>query len=234
MPPASGCYQTVNTADAAIRPSVACPSMRKVEMFKNTLMPPRGSLHAKRAALIAADLLPLQNLHHRLLDEAIQYGCGPQSREVAPQLKNLTLLFGGHSPHNLSLEGREATPSRSIPAASRTSREWDLGGSISQYQRRAESSERPSQGTLSVRQVCEKYGVSRWVVHYWIGRGIVPPTRTGIACSNCRDRRRRLYSTGYSALEIHVLLASPLVRAFSHRFRLGLSVDSTFRYGVPH
>src|SRR5450755_4510955 len=35
-----------------------------------------------------------------------------------------------------------ATPSRSIPAASRTSREWDLGGSISQYQRRAESSER--------------------------------------------------------------------------------------------
>src|SRR5580693_9292235 len=32
---------------------------------------------------------------------------GPQSPEVAPQLKNLTLLFGGHSPHNLSLEGRE-------------------------------------------------------------------------------------------------------------------------------
>src|ERR1700750_860147 len=32
---------------------------------------------------------------------------GPQSREVAPQLKNLTLLFGGHSPHNLPLEGRE-------------------------------------------------------------------------------------------------------------------------------
>ena len=35
-----------------------------------------------------------------------------------------------------------ATPSRSIPAASRTSREWDLGGSISQYRRRAGSSER--------------------------------------------------------------------------------------------
>src|SRR6266849_5500998 len=31
------------------------------------------------------------------------------------------------------------------------------------------------------------------------------------------------------ALEIHVLLASPLVQAFSHRFRFGLSVDSTFR-----
>src|SRR4029077_15561488 len=31
------------------------------------------------------------------------------------------------------------------------------------------------------------------------------------------------------ALEIHVLLATPLVRAFSPRSRLGLSVDSTFR-----
>src|SRR6266403_3117297 len=31
------------------------------------------------------------------------------------------------------------------------------------------------------------------------------------------------------ALEIHVLLATPLVRAFSHRSRFGLSVDSTFR-----
>jgi hypothetical protein len=28
-------------------------------------------------------------------------------------------------------------------------------------------------GTLNVRQVREKYGVSVWVVHYWIERGIV-------------------------------------------------------------
>ena len=32
------------------------------------------------------------------------------------------------------------------------------------------------------------------------------------------------------ALEIHVVLATPLVRAFSHRSRLGLSVDSAFRH----
>jgi hypothetical protein len=31
------------------------------------------------------------------------------------------------------------------------------------------------------------------------------------------------------APEIHGLLASPLVRAFGHRSRLGLSVDSAFR-----
>src|SRR4029077_12897118 len=38
------------------------------------------------------------------------------------------------------------------------------------------------------------------------------------------------------APEIHFLLASPLVRAFSHRSRLGLPVDSTFRLrvGIEH
>jgi hypothetical protein len=25
-----------------------------------------------------------------------------------------------------------------------------------------------SPGTLTARQICERYGVSRWVVHYWI------------------------------------------------------------------
>jgi DNA invertase Pin-like site-specific DNA recombinase len=33
---------------------------------------------------------------------------------------------------------------------------------------------RPSEGTMNVRQVCEYYRVSHWVVHYWISRGIVP------------------------------------------------------------
>jgi DNA invertase Pin-like site-specific DNA recombinase len=32
----------------------------------------------------------------------------------------------------------------------------------------------PPDGTLNVRQVRERYGVSLWVVHYWIKRGIVP------------------------------------------------------------
>jgi DNA invertase Pin-like site-specific DNA recombinase len=54
---------------------------------------------------------------------------------------------------------------------------------------------RPSQGTLSVRQVCEKYGVSHWVVHYWIGRGIVPANQRkpnapyAITIDNKLDRR---------------------------------------------
>jgi DNA invertase Pin-like site-specific DNA recombinase len=32
---------------------------------------------------------------------------------------------------------------------------------------------RPPDGTLSVRQVRDRYGVSLWVVHYWISRGLV-------------------------------------------------------------
>jgi DNA invertase Pin-like site-specific DNA recombinase len=32
----------------------------------------------------------------------------------------------------------------------------------------------PPEGTLNIRQVCDRYGVSQWVVHYWIDIGIVP------------------------------------------------------------
>ncbi len=32
-------------------------------------------------------------------------------------------------------------------------------------------------GTLTVRQVCQRYGVSRWVVYYWIDRGLIPAHR---------------------------------------------------------
>jgi hypothetical protein len=32
---------------------------------------------------------------------------------------------------------------------------------------------RPPDHTYNVRQVCDKYGVSLWVVHYWISRGVI-------------------------------------------------------------
>ena len=50
-------------------------------------------------------------------------------------------------------------------------------------------------------------------------------------------QKRSPVPSGYSAAcrpEIHVLLASPFVRAFSHRSRLGLSVAPPFGIGVPH
>ena len=54
---------------------------------------------------------------------------------------------------------------------------------------------RPSEGTLNVGQVCEKYGVSHWVVHYWISRGIVSAKQRksnapyAITIDNESDRR---------------------------------------------
>jgi DNA invertase Pin-like site-specific DNA recombinase len=54
-----------------------------------------------------------------------------------------------------------------------------------------------SPGTLTANQMCEKYGVSRWVVHYWIEHRIVsaaqrkPHTRYAITIDDATDRRLR-------------------------------------------
>jgi len=52
-------------------------------------------------------------------------------------------------------------------------------------------------GTLNVSQVCERFGVSLWVVHYWIERGIVSALQRksnapyAITIDDCVDRRLR-------------------------------------------
>jgi len=52
-------------------------------------------------------------------------------------------------------------------------------------------------GTLTVSQVRERYGISLWVVHYWIKRGIVsavqrkPNTPYAITINNAVDRHLR-------------------------------------------
>jgi hypothetical protein len=52
-------------------------------------------------------------------------------------------------------------------------------------------------GTLTVSQVRERYGVSLWVVHYWIERGVVsaeqrrPNAPYAIAIDDAVDRRLR-------------------------------------------
>jgi DNA invertase Pin-like site-specific DNA recombinase len=54
-----------------------------------------------------------------------------------------------------------------------------------------------SPGTLTANQICERYGVSRWVVHYWIEHGIVsaaqrkPNTPYAITIDDATDRRLR-------------------------------------------
>ena len=54
----------------------------------------------------------------------------------------------------------------------------------------------PPAGTFTVAQVRQRYGVSLWVVHYWIQRPIVPATQrkpnAPYAITVDRDLDRRL------------------------------------------
>src|SRR6266567_3824701 len=59
--------------------------------------------------------------------------------------------------------------------------------------------------------------------------GLFPSSLTGFTRLLGREVQFLLDVLPLVALEIHVLLAAPLVRAFNHRSRLGLSVDSAFR-----
>src|SRR5271169_6700735 len=64
------------------------------------------------------------------------------------------------------------------------------------FKHRIPSPSRPA-GTLTVSQVRERYGVSLWVVHYWIERGVVsaaqrkPNTPYAITIDDAADRRLR-------------------------------------------
>jgi hypothetical protein len=55
----------------------------------------------------------------------------------------------------------------------------------------------PPAGTLTVGQVCQRYGVSHWVVHYWIELGIISAvhrkrnTRYAITIDAGADQRLR-------------------------------------------
>ena len=69
----------------------------------------------------------------------------------------------------------------------------------------------PPDGTLSVRQVCDRYGVSHWVVYYWIEIGLVtatrrkPTTRYAITMTDKIDKRLRQWI----ANSHHLPLQSP-------------------------
>jgi hypothetical protein len=59
--------------------------------------------------------------------------------------------------------------------------------------------------------------------------GLFSSRSTGFTRSRERKVQFKLDMLPLVAVEIHVVLATPLVRAFSYRSRLGLSVNSTFR-----
>ena len=65
----------------------------------------------------------------------------------------------------------------------------------------------PPAGTLTVRQVRQRYGVSLWVVHYWIQRRIVPATQrkrnAPYAITIDRDLDRRLRKWVANSSHLH-------------------------------
>ena len=73
----------------------------------------------------------------------------------------------------------------------------------------------PPVGTLNVRQVRDKYGVSLWVVHYWIERGIVsacqrkPNAPYTVTINNDVDQRLRKWI----ANSAHLRLSAPTLTA---------------------
>jgi len=73
---------------------------------------------------------------------------------------------------------------------------------------------RPPEGTLNVRQVCERYGVSLSVVHYWINREIVsaiqhkPNAPYAITIDKNVDQRLRRWVTNSSHLHSRCLSSS--------------------------
>src|SRR5215472_2586545 len=60
--------------------------------------------------------------------------------------------------------------------------------------------------------------------------GLFPSGLAGFTRGRGREVQFRLDVLPLVVPDMHLLLASPLVRAFDHRSRLGLSVDSAFRH----
>src|ERR1700722_1308160 len=67
------------------------------------------------------------------------------------------------------------------------------------------------------------------LIHHRGRFGLFPSRFAGFTRWRRREVQFGLGILPHVAPEIHVLLAAPLVRAFSHRFRLGLSVVSASR-----
>src|SRR4029077_4895212 len=79
------------------------------------------------------------------------------------------------------------------------------------YRHRISSPSTPSDGTFTVSQVRARYGVSLWVVQYWIKRGIVSATQRksntpyAVRIDDLADRRLRDWVANSS----HLHPASP-------------------------
>src|SRR5450755_2581930 len=172
----------------------------------------------------------LQNLHHRLLNESIQH------RRDAKLSHPFSVRLGDfHPPHRL----------RCISSAQQLFPDgWPmLFQAVADFIDAHAIDSRATLIRLHPPQCFLQIFSLTYFLHQSIRIGwafgvmsrqtrfsLFPPRFAGFTRWRGREVQFKLDILLLVAPEIHVVLAAPLVRAFSHRSRLGLSVDSAFRH----
>ena len=173
--------------------------------------------------------MPLQNLHNRLLDQPIQHG-----RDA--KLSHPTIRLGDfHPPYRL----------RFVDSVQQLFADfWPV---LFQIVAQLTNSHPVGFGTTFIALYLPQCFLQVFSLTYFLHQSIWISWAFGTMGHQWRFSLSPLRSAGFTrqcgrkvqfgldmlllvALEIHVVLATPLVRAFDHRSRLGLSVDSAFRY----
>src|SRR6185312_10005854 len=190
----------------------------------------RRSTRSKPVAVLGERRVPslLQHLHHRLLDEAIQRGGDAKLSHPSIRLRDF------HPPHRFRFVG----PVQQLLPNGRPVLLQIVAELIDRHPVDARATFVALHLPQCFLQVCSftyllqdstRVGWAFGLTHHRERFDVFPPRLPGFTRRRRWEVQSRLDIQPLVAFEIHVLLASPLVRAFSHRFRFGLSVDSTFR-----
>ena len=191
-----------------------------------------GSPRSKTVAVIGERWVPppLQNLHHRLLEKSVERGWDTKFSHP-PSVR----LLDFYAPYRLRFIGaaQQSFPDGE-PVLFQVATELADGHPvdpratfISLY------SPQCFQQIFSLTYFLHQSASVSWVfgfMHRLARFGLFPSVLAGFTRRLRWKVQFLLDVLPLVVPEVHVLLASPLVRAFDPRFRLGLSVGSTFRY----
>src|SRR5260370_6392075 len=192
----------------------------------------RRSSRSKTVAVIGKRRvpLPLQNLHHRLLEKSIERSRDPKLAHPSP-----VRLLDFHAPYRLRFVGsvQQLFPN-GWPVLFQVAAELADGHPVDP--RATFISLYPSQCFQQIFSLTyflhESDGVT-WAFGFLHRRARFGLFLPGLSASTRGLGWKVRFLLDVLPLvvpEVHVLLASPLVRVFHHRSRLGLSVGSPFRY----
>lgn len=170
------------------------PNARPVTVPRAATDPPvirtrRPADHRSRARRwhdAVGELTTLQTQYAKWLEALAQPARQRASRCVAADLRSRPRRTPGNRPRRVGsaaiddrslprrLDRLKCNDARPVMASSMTKSllPWGRPHKWLRYKHRI-SPPRPPTDILNVRQVRDRYGVSLWVVHYWIGRGVI-------------------------------------------------------------